>query len=89
VLPCPTLTMLAGVTLATGGLGSRWWAAVLGTIALFYGAFGVVYLGVWLDVVLLCGGLLLLYRAVLRRSAGTGAACGPAWIGRAGARTST
>jgi hypothetical protein len=60
LIPCPTLAILTGVTvLLRSGLTCNW-SIVLGMAGLFYGAFGVVRLGVWLDVGLLGGALYLL-----------------------------
>jgi hypothetical protein len=64
VLPCPSLALALGVSLAVEIDGTRahaWWL-VAG--ALFYAAFGVLFLGVRLDLPLLAGGLLLLGRTV-------------------------
>ena len=55
VLPCPTLALLLGLTLAGGGLGSRAVSLGLAAAAAFYGLFGVFVLGVALDVVLSAG----------------------------------
>jgi len=49
VVPCPTLALVAGVTLVAGSFGSRFVAAVLAVWCLFYATFGIVRLGVWLD----------------------------------------
>jgi hypothetical protein len=62
VIPCPTLSFLIGATLLAGGL-SRPWSSVLGFGGLFYGVFGVLRLGVQLDIVLVLGASLLLARA--------------------------
>ena len=62
VVPCPTLAVVAGYVLIAGGFGSRIVPAVLAAATAFYGVFGVLRLGVHLDVVLLAGtvGLLCL-----------------------------
>jgi hypothetical protein len=60
LIPCPTLAVLTGVTLMLQRGLSRNWSVVLGIFGLFYGAFGVLRLGVWLDVGLLAGALYLL-----------------------------
>lgn len=54
VLPCPTLSMVLGVTLVAS-LGSRWWGVLLSTAGAVYGAFGVLVLQVEIDVVLFFG----------------------------------
>ena len=60
LIPCPTLAVLTGVTLLLQKGLSRNWSIVLGVFGLFYGAFGALRLGVWLDVGLLAGALSLL-----------------------------
>ena len=60
LIPCPTLAVLTGVTVLVQSGLSRNWSIVLGVFGLFYGAFGVLRLGVWLDVGLLAGALYLL-----------------------------
>jgi hypothetical protein len=59
VLPCPTLSLLVGVALLGGGLGSPPLSAVLAGMGLFYGVIGVVALGVLLDAGLLVAALAL------------------------------
>ena len=70
IVPCPTLAFAVGVTLAAGGLGSRLWCAVLGAVALFYGLFGALVLGVRLDFALAAGALALAPFALVRRATG-------------------
>jgi hypothetical protein len=60
LIPCPTLALLTGVTVLLQSGMSRNWSIVLGIFGLFYGAFGALRLGVWLDVGLLGGALYLL-----------------------------
>lgn len=50
VVPCPTLALLAGVTLVAHGFGSRFVPAVLAAWCTVYALVGIVRLGVWLDV---------------------------------------
>ena len=50
VLPCPTLAMIAGYTLVTGGHETRAVPAVLAVWTAFYAAFGIAKLGVLLDI---------------------------------------
>lgn len=59
LVPCPTLTVLVGVSLFAGSFGSRPWAAVVAGASLIYGVIGVAVLGVWIDVVLIAGGMVL------------------------------
>lgn len=60
LIPCPTLSMLTGVTLMVAGLQSFQWSLALGIAGLFYGVFGSAYLGVTIDWVLTAGALALL-----------------------------
>ena len=53
VVPCPTLAVLAGATLVGGGLGSRALPVVLALWCGCYAAFGILRLGVTVDVGLL------------------------------------
>jgi hypothetical protein len=57
VLPCPTLSAVAGVTLVCGLFSSVRWALTIALGAVCYGAFGAVRLGVTVDLVLLAGGI--------------------------------
>jgi hypothetical protein len=58
LLPCPTLSIAIGCALAAG-LAAGAWGLVLALAGMFYGAFGVMRLGVELDVGLLAGATLL------------------------------
>lgn len=60
LLPCPTLSIVAGYGLLCSGLRSRAWTLVLAGGALFYGLFGVLRLGVYIDIALIVGALALL-----------------------------
>jgi hypothetical protein len=64
VLPCPTLCAAGGLTLLANGFSSRAWTLSLAAAAAFYGAFGAVRLGVWLDFVLLAGAAALVVLAL-------------------------
>lgn len=55
LVPCPTLALVLGSSLAAGGLGSRSWSVLLASAGAFYGVFGVFRLGVLLDVGLVVG----------------------------------
>lgn len=59
LVPCPTLSMVIGLTLVLNGLDSRHWSLALSVAGLFYGIFGTVYLGVAIDSVLVLGALSL------------------------------
>lgn len=58
LIPCPTLSLAAGVTLAAGGL-SRSWSLCLAFMLTLYGIAGVTMLKVPLDAVLLIGAVAL------------------------------
>jgi hypothetical protein len=59
VLPCPTLAVVVGVTLVSGGFRSVSWNAMVAAAGVLYGAIGVFSLGVVLDVWLLVGAIVL------------------------------
>jgi hypothetical protein len=65
LIPCPTLSIVTGLSLMVGGLESRTWSGVLGGMGLFYALFGAIRLGVAIDLILLLGALLLLLIAFL------------------------
>jgi hypothetical protein len=60
LIPCPTLAMVIGISLAVDQLGSRAWSWLLGSAAAFYGVFGVIILRVSMDAILMAGAVLLL-----------------------------
>ena len=59
LLPCPTLSVVIGITLMCGNFGSTVWTTTLMGAALLYGVLGVFRLGVVLDVGLLAGAMML------------------------------
>ncbi|HKI86963.1 MAG TPA: hypothetical protein VKA53_09480 [Thermoanaerobaculia bacterium] len=59
LLPCPTLSIVAGLTMAFAGLESRAWAVAIALLGLWYGAFGALRLGVTIDWVLFTGSVVL------------------------------
>jgi hypothetical protein len=65
LVPCPTLAVAIGFALVGNGLGSRVWSLTLATLGLFYGLFGVLRLGVFLDIGLV-GAALTLVAVVLQ-----------------------
>ena len=71
-LPCPSLSAAIGVRLLHGARNLRGFDRLLAGLGVFYGAFGALRLGVWIDVILLAGALGLLLRSwPARRGRGT------------------
>ncbi len=68
LVPCPTLSFVIGIGLCAGGFRSRAWALVAGSLGLFYGVFGVLRLGVWLDLPLIAGAVAMLVLAARVRA---------------------
>jgi hypothetical protein len=64
LVPCPTLALAIGFALLGGTLGARAWSVVLAAFGLLYGIFGVVRLGVYLDLGLVFGAATLIVLAV-------------------------
>jgi hypothetical protein len=60
LIPCPTLSVLTGFALVYKGFRSQIWSLAIGIFGLLYGAFGVIYLGMYIDLVLVAGSVLLL-----------------------------
>ncbi|MFO0722325.1 MAG: hypothetical protein U1E65_00995 [Myxococcota bacterium] len=67
VIPCPTLATVIGFALLGQGLDTRGWPLTLAGAGLFYGLFGVLRLGVWLDIPLLVGTAALISIVWMRR----------------------
>lgn len=63
LVPCPTISIIIGLSLVLGGFGSRAWCLILAVVGLFYGVFGAVQLGVYIDWVLFAGALIMGYAA--------------------------
>jgi hypothetical protein len=61
LVPCPTLSIVIGLSIIVGSLGVRAWSIVLGLSGAFYGVFGAVHLGVSLDWILLLGVLAVIF----------------------------
>jgi hypothetical protein len=59
LVPCPTLSLVVGVSLVLGSLGSRTWAVIVASAGLLYGAMGFFVLGVTIDLVLVAGSVVL------------------------------
>lgn len=62
LLPCPTLSAVIGLALLADGLRARGWSSLLAALGLFYGLFGALRLGVWIDLALTGGAIVLLAR---------------------------
>lgn len=60
LIPCPTLSVLAGFALVYKSFRSQTWSLTIGVSGMFYGLFGVIYLGMHIDWVLVAGAGLLL-----------------------------
>lgn len=60
LIPCPTLATLTGFALLYRGFGSVTWSTTIGLSGMFYGLFGSIYLGVYLDWFLVAGSLILM-----------------------------
>jgi hypothetical protein len=60
LIPCPTLSVMVGITLLFRGFGSRAWSVTLAGAGLVYGVIGVLWLGVTIDLFLLFGSIALL-----------------------------
>jgi hypothetical protein len=67
VLPCPTLAVLAAAALFADGLRSRAACSLLAAWCAFYAAFGVLHLGVVIDLGLVVGAVGLVVIAARRR----------------------
>ena len=64
LIPCPTLAVVTGFTLLYRGFGSITWTVCIALSGMFYGLFGIFYLGIYLDLFLVAGAIMLL-RTVL------------------------
>ena len=80
LIPCPTLALVIGFALVSGGLASRAWSLTLAAAGLFYGFFGVFRLGVRLDLFLVAGALALLVSTFRLRRARTETVSAPLFI---------
>lgn len=59
LIPCPTLSIVIGLSLILNNFGSRSWAITLGITGMFYGVFGAARLGVTIDLILLAGAIII------------------------------
>jgi len=60
VVPCPTLSLVVGVSMLFRGIEGRVWSLIVGGAGLVYGLVGAVVLGVRLDLGLVAGSATLL-----------------------------
>lgn len=65
LIPCPTLSILIGFVLLFNGFGSQAITLTMIVFGLFYGIFGVLKLGVQLDLFLVFGTIALLIKYFL------------------------
>jgi hypothetical protein len=65
LIPCPTLSVVIGLTLLVRNLGTAAWMVPLIVVGAFYGIVGVFALNVVLDVPLLAGALVLAVAAAV------------------------
>jgi hypothetical protein len=70
LLPCPTLSVVIGITLIFGGLRSTAWSLPLLAAGVLYGVIGVFILQVSLDIWLFWGSILLGVMVSVDRVAG-------------------
>ena len=61
LIPCPTLSIVIGLSIIMGSFGDRIWSVILAGAGIFYGFFGATLLKVSLDWILLLGALALIF----------------------------
>lgn len=64
LIPCPTLSLMIGVTLIGYGPTTKGWSFVLAAAGVFYALFGALRLGVVIDLALLVGSIAIGARAM-------------------------
>lgn len=67
LIPCPTLSLAIGIALIYNGFNSNPLKIILLCFGFFYGLFGILKLGVYLDAVLLFGTVVLLIQSLNKR----------------------
>ena len=72
LIPCPTLSIVIGLSLILNSFGSRNWALILGVTGMFYGVFGAARLGVTIDLILLLGAVIITITAFQYEKTGLG-----------------
>lgn len=65
LIPCPTLSIIIGLLLVYNGLSSQPITLALIVFGLFYGIFGTLKLGVYIDLFLVFGTLSLLVKYII------------------------
>ena len=85
LIPCPTLSAAIGLALICGPARVRSWRLALACVGAFYGLYGVVQLGVAIDIVLTLGAVTLATStfATGRRAKDDGASTHGAGLARA------
>lgn len=68
LVPCPTLSALLAFALLANGFGSRAWSIAASVLGVAYAAFGILKLGVALDVGLLLAAIALAALAAMPRA---------------------
>ena len=64
LIPCPTLSLVIGVSLIGYGPNTKGWSFVLAAVGTFYALFGALRLGVVIDLALLFGSIAIGARAM-------------------------
>lgn len=64
LIPCPTTSIIIGISLILTGLDSRSWCLTLACVGLFYGVFGAARLGILIDSTLVAGALVIVYAGI-------------------------
>jgi len=67
LIPCPTLSVAIGMALIYNGFNSNPMKIILICYGLFYGLFGLLKLGVYLDIVLLVGTIIFTIQSFMNR----------------------
>jgi hypothetical protein len=67
LIPCPTISIVIGLSLILNGFSSRVWCFMLAVVGFFYGLFGAVRLGVTIDWVLFVGALAITFAGLFQK----------------------
>jgi hypothetical protein len=68
LIPCPTLSFVIGLALLIDDLKSRGWYITIIIAGLIYGIIGAFRLGVTIDLVLIAGAVLLIFKVITRKN---------------------